>query len=255
MLNKKLIALGFVAIGGTVAIAVASAWAGYKTKEVLDKKKPVGKLNKTKAVAPYYIPVGVALTATIVSDALIFRIGMKEFAAMTATISYLGMNKAKLEEKVKEAVGVDKWREISKSVDVEMAQSDTSFFPIGSIQETGYGNTLCKFHCCFFDIWFRSDPAEVQRAIEEFETARDNEMYLGFVELLDLLHIHLTPELEQIFIEWGWPASSEGCCPGFDKDSPIYIDTDMLEGYVPGYPEDTFVIDLLTPPIECYDQY
>lgn len=255
MLNKKLIALGFVAISGTVAIAVASAWAGYKTKEVLDKKKPVGKLNKAKAVAKYYIPAGVALTATIVSDALIFRIGMKEFAAMTATISYLGMNKAKLEEKVKEAVGVDKWREISKSVDVEMAQSDTSFFPIGSIQETGYGNTLCKFHCCFFDIWFRSDPVEVRRAIEEFETAWDNGEYLGFIELLDMLHIHLTPELERIFIDWGWPASSPGCCPEFDKDSPIYIDTDMLEGYVPGYPEETFLVELLTRPIEGYIEY
>ena len=39
------------------------------------------------------------------------------------------------------------------------------------------------------------------------------------------------------------------------KTRKIYIDVDVVEGYAPGYPEETMIIELFTPPFECYMKY
>ena len=257
MRNKKIIVFGILVAAGSIATAVTATWAGYKTKEVLTKKKPKTKVETVKAVWKYYVPAGLSLGLTIISDVCVLRIGLKEIAALTATLSYVTLNKKQLEGRVKEMVGEEKWEEIKNSLREENIADEClgKNGPI-DIQETGYGNTLCRFSCDYFDIWFRSDPTEVKRAIEQFEYRWDKNEYLGFIpDLLDELHIHLKPDLEYLFKDWGWPASSPGCCPGFDENCPIYIDVDVVEGYTPGYPEETMLIDLLTPPYERYMEY
>lgn len=257
MRNKKFIIFGVVVAASAIATAVSASWAGYKTREVILKEKLKTKKEIAKKVWKYYVPAGIALGLTIISDVAVLRIGLKEMAALGATISYLTLNKRKLEERVKDMVGEEKWKEIKNSLREEQVADEAlgKYGPL-DIQETGYGNTLCRFSCSYFNIWFRSDPTEVMRAIEEFQHRWANKEYLGFIEdLLDNLHIHVKPELERLFMYWGWPASSPGCCPGFDENCPIFIDTDVVEGYVPGYPEETLLIDLSTDPYECYMEY
>lgn len=254
MRNKKLVIFSVLAVGGLIATAVSSVWAGYKSKEIIARRKPVGKVETVKAVGKYYIPAGIALGITIISDVAVMKIGMAEIAALTGTISYMAFNKQRLEERVKDMVGEEKWNEIKKSLNEEhIADAACGFREPVDIQETGYGKQLFCFKCDYFDIWFRSDATEVKKVIDEFEDRWDNGEYLGFIEdLLDPLHIHLKPELERLFLDWGWPSCSPGCCQGFSEESPIYIDMDVVEGYKPGFPEDTIVIDLLTPPIDSY---
>lgn len=257
MKNKKLVIFGALALAGAVATAVAATWAGYKTKEVIARKKPVGKMGTVKAVGKYYIPAGIALGITIISDVAVYRIGMMEIAALTGTVTYLTTNKKQLEQRVKDMVGEEKWNEIKNSLREEQAADEMlgKYGPV-DIQDTGYGNTLCQFKCDYFDIWFRSDPTEVKIALDEFQHRWKNGEYLGFIpDLLDMLHIHLKPGMEMLFADWGWPNCNPDCKGGFGRGSKIHIDVDVVEGYAPGYPEETMIIELFTPPFECYMEY
>ena len=233
MKNKKLMIFGALALAGAVATAVAATWAGYKTKEVIARKKPVGKMGTVKAVGKYYIPAGIALGITIISDVAVYRIGMMEIAALTGTVTYLTTNKKQLEQRVKDMVGEEKWKEIKNSLREEQAADEM----LGK-----YGPV--------------SDPTEVKIALDEFQHRWESGEYLGFIpDLLDMLHIHLKPGMEMLFSDWGWPNCNPDCSGGFGTGSKIYIDVDVVEGYAPGYPEETMIIELFTPPFECYMEY
>lgn len=252
MKNKKLVIFGVLALGGVVATAVLSSWGSFKAAEKIKEVKPVGKVETVKTVWKCYVPAGLALGLTIISNVCAYRIGMKELAAVSGALCYATAKRDAFERKVREVLGNDKVDEIKKEV------NQTDFSKVEScfeIQETGYGDTLCQFKCDYFDIWFRSDPSEVMRALEEIQTRWANHEYIGFIELLDDLHIHLKPCLEYIFDEYGWPACSDGCCPGFSENSTISIETEMVEGYRPGLTEETLIIDLYTPPVGCYMEY
>ena len=253
MKNKKLIILGGLAILGVFGTAIASSWGSFKAAEKIREVKPKGKLETVKTVWKYYVPAGLALGITIVSDICVYRIGMKEIAALSGTVAYLTANRRKFEEKVKEVSGEDKLNEIKKEVNKDLNTHTVGLVNPVDVQDTGYGKTLCRFSCDYFTIWFRSDPEEVMTAINTLQERWSNKEYIGFIEFLDDLHIHLKPAMEWMFNDFGWPASSPGCCPGFSENSDISIETDMLEGYVNG--EEVFTIDLYTSPFECYLEY
>lgn len=256
MKNKKLVLFGILAVGGVVATAVLSSWGSFRAAEKLKEVKPVGKVETVKTVWKYYVPAGLALGITIVSDICVYRIGMKELAAVSGALCYATANRDAFEKKVKKVLGDQKVNEIKREVNQEMDQR-TDFSKLEGvldIQETGYGDTLCRFSCDYFNVWIRSDPSEVIRAIENMKTLWHQGAYISFIEFLDDLHIHLKPEMERLFEEWGWPNCSEGCCPGWSSESEIEVYTEMCTGY-PGVNEDVFLIDLCTPPFECYMEY
>ena len=256
MRNKKLFIFGALAVLGVFGTAAAGVWAGYKSAKKISEVKPKGKLATVKACGKYYIPLGIALGLTVISDAAVYKIGMAEFTALTGTIGYLTLNKDLLEKELKKAVGEEKFKEIKKEINKEI---DTQVVKradgVLDIQETGYGDTLCRLDCDFCKVWFRSSPEEVQKAIDEIETRWQMGEYIGFTEILDSFHVKIKDSLHWLLEEYGYPHASPGCCPEFNENSHISIDTDIVEGYVPGLPEETLLIDILTPPVACYLEY
>lgn len=257
--------LSGIAIVGVIVTAALSTKAGIKARKDIDNElyrredelnsepEPLTKKEIVSLVWKNYLPTAASATVTIGCIVMARHVSAKEIAALTATCGYLVKNRDQWEQKVKELAG-PRFNEIKKDVNHETAK-EVYRTVIPDIQDTGYGNMLCKFTTDYFDIWFRSDPMVVQIGLDEFYHRWRNHEYIGLIELLDMLHLTLKPAMELLFSDWGWPACDETCCAKCNENTNIIIDTDLLEGYVPGYPEETFVIDVITSPVECYLEY
>lgn len=252
MRNKKLVIFGALAIGGLVATAVATAWGTAKATRKIDEVKPETKKETVKLVWKYYIPAGIAMGVTIISDVCFYRIGLKEIAALTASVSYLTANRDKLEKKFKETVGEEKFEEVKKSVRDELV---TEFTPKKIERQkfpaelTGCGDTL------FQDGWsgrfFRSDPYSVTDAIKKFNDRWGQGEYLCYNDLYDYWGITPTHQGH----EFGWPNNDDEI--DTSRDIEFHIERIGEEELVEGYRdigEDVYVIEPVDYPMMCWQE-
>ena len=270
MKNKKLIFFGALAIGGLIATAVTTTWGSFKAAKKIREEKPETKKEAVKLVWKYYIPAGVALGTTIIADVCFYRIGVKEFAALTASVSYLTANRTKLEKKLKAVVGEEKFDEIKKDIQkeiiVEKAEREEAAEKKDNrikgpknctcrtklvAEETGYGDTL------FLDGWsgrfFRSSLEEVLAGIQRFndrfhtEVKYDNGTYKGcpvaWNDFYDCMHIAQTHQ----GWDFGYPANEDWVDLDDDlidpeKDITVVTEDECLTGYR-DIGEDIYVIE------------
>lgn len=264
MRNKKLMIFGCLAVGGIIATAVTTAWGTAKAVRKIDEVKPETKKEAAKLVWKYYIPAGLSIGLTIISDVCFYRIGLKEIAALTASVSYVTANRDKIEKKLKETVGEEKYKEIKDEVQKELVaefapkekeeeKTDVIGNPIAKrrkfpAEPTGYGDTL------FQDTWsgrfFRSDLFCVSDAIKKFNEAwvHDHE-YLSLNDLYSRLGITET----RLGNEFGWICDDDH----FDttKEIPFEIKRIGEEELLTDYRdvgEDVYVIDITNPDFYPY---
>ena len=226
MKNKKLAIFGALAIGGIVLTAVTTAWGTAKAVRKIDEVKPETKKEAAKLVWKYYIPAGLSIGLTIISDVCFYRIGLKEIAVLTSSVTYLTANKSKLEKKLKEVVGEEKFEEIKKEIREEIQtetlprmvkSSEKEWFP--TIEETGYGDTLICDH--FSGRIFRSDPIQVQKSIDSFNDAWLDGYSLSYNELYSRWNIVQTGFGEAN----GYPKNDDV----YDTRKPLHFTTEMME--------------------------
>lgn len=261
MRNKKLVIFGALAIGGLVATAVATAWGTAKATRKIDEVKPETKKETVKLVWKYYIPAGIAMGVTIISDVCFYRIGLKEIAALTASVSYLTANRDKLEKKFKETVGEEKFKEIKENVRTELA---TEFAPKKGEKNSPFELTKTRFpaeptgcgETLFQDGWsgrfFRSDVPSVVDAIKKFNERWGNGEYMCYNDLYDLWGITCTHQGN----EYGWPNNDDELDTSVDIEFEINKigEEEMVEGYR-NIGEDIYVIEPITYPMQCWMEY
>lgn len=275
MRNKKLIIFGAIAIGGVIATAATTAWGTFKASKVLEEEKPETKKEAVKLIWKYYIPAGIAVSATIISDICFYRIGLKELAALTASVTYLTSNRDKLEKKLKEVVGEEKYKEIKKEITKELFDEEkakqsnvkpSKNMPVHhrfAAEETGYGDTL------FLDGWsgrfFRSSIEEVLSGIEKFNDAFHGEIKLqdgttlkgcpvSWNEFYEFMHICPTHQGH----DFGYPANEDWINLDEDLIDPETDITRIDEGeLMTGYRdigEDIYVIEPHEHPMLCWQE-
>lgn len=250
MKNKKLAIFGALAIGGIVLTAVTTAWGTAKAVRKIDEVKPETKKEAAKLVWKYYIPAGLSIGLTIISDVCFYKIGLKEIAVLTSSVTYLTANRDKLEKKLKETVGEEKFNEVKEQVRNELVtefapkkEDKKSPFVEGRkrfpAEETGYGDIL------FQDGWsgrfFRSDLYSVSDAIKKFNEAWHEGEYLCFNDLYERWGITKSHQGHA----FGWPNNDE--CFNTKKDIPFTINRVGEEELIEGYRdigEDVYVIEL-----------
>lgn len=265
MKNKKLVVAGALAIGGVILTAVSTAWGTYKAAKILEEEKPETKKEAVKLVWKYYIPAGVAVGVTIISDVCFYKIGMKELAALTASVTYLTSNRDKLERKLKEVVGEEKYKEIKKEIKKELiaekaketkktGKVNTSGHKRFAAEETGYGDQL------FLDSWsgrfFRSNINEVIKGINSFNDMYNTELPwptdtgekisccpVSWNDFYNFMHIVQTCQ----GFEFGYPANEDYIEPGVklidpDTDITLMHEDELLTNYR-DIGEDIYVIE------------
>lgn len=282
MRNKKLMIFGALAIGGLIATAVTTTWGSFKAAKVIQEKQPETKKEAAKLVWKYYIPAGIAVGTTIIADICFYRIGMKEIAALTASVSYLTANRSKLEKKLREAVGEEKYKEIEKDVQkeiisekirVEEALKDKKDGRIEGAtthpdstrmvaEETGCGDTL------FYDGWsgrfFRSSIEEVLDGIKRFNDIFHSEVKLpdgttikgcpvSWNDFYDCMHIAQTIQGD----EFGYPANEDWIDLDSDLIKPddgivLVTEADIMTG-LRDIGEDIYMIKPAVSPMNCYE--
>lgn len=217
MRNKKLMIFGCLAVGGIIATAVTTAWGTTKAVRKIDEVKPETKKEAVKLVWKYYIPAGLSIGLTIISDVCFYRIGLKEIAALTTSISCLTANRDRIERKLKEVVGEKKYEEIKKEIRDEMSTEDIPFLVNEAewrptIEETGYGKKLC------FDYEsgriFRSDPKQVVNSVDSFNREWEHGHSLCYNDLYSRWNI----------VQTGW---GEG--HGYPRNDDLYDTSRPLE--------------------------
>lgn len=282
MRNKKLMIFGALAIGGLIATAVTTTWGSFKAAKVIQEEKPETKKEAAKLVWKYYIPAGIAVGTTIIADVCFYRIGVKEIAALTASVSYLTANRSKLEKKLKEAVGEEKYEAIEKDVQkeiisekirIEEALKDKKDGRIEGpknhvgrtkmvAEETGYGDTL------FLDGWsgrfFRSSIEEVIAGIGRFndrfhaEVRNGDNVYKGcpvsWNDFYDCMHLVQTHQ----GYAFGFPANEDWIDLDADlldpeKDITLVTEDECLTGYR-DIGEDIYVIEPKVYPMEAWQE-
>ena len=277
MKNKKLVIAGAIAIGGVILTAVTTAWGTYKSAKVIEEEKPETKKEAVKLVWKYYIPAGVAVSATIISDICFYKIGMRELAALTASVTYLTSNRDKLEKKLKEVVGEEKYNEIKKEIKKELVEekakevkktdktNGTATHKRFPAEETGYGDQL------FLDGWsgrfFRSSIEEVIKGINSFNDTYNTELPwpknsgekitccpTAWNDFYIFMHIVPTHQGD----EFGYPANEDYIDPGTklidpDKDITLVHEDELLTNYR-DIGEDIYVIEPSIYPMLCWKE-
>lgn len=235
MINPKLVIFGTIAIGAAVAAAVSAAWAGYKTAEVVKEKDIKTKKEAFKATWKYWIPTGVSLAFSVVSDICLIHFGMITAAAVTGAISITAANRKKVMDKVKSMMDTKEFKEFKKDLTKEkMHQVDFA------VQDTGYGKTICYLDC--IDKYFLSDPMEVQKAIQSLKWEIKNHDKASFLKFVEDLHISLREFERMAYEDFGWFAED------IDNDKFDFIECEMTEGWIPGRPDECYIITCYCEP-------
>lgn len=250
MFNPKLFILGSIAIGSAIAAAVCASWAGYKTAEVIQEKKPETKKEIFKETWKYWVPTGVALTAAIVADIAIVKFGVATMAALTSAITYTTVNRKKIFEKVKSTMNSKEFAEFKKEFSKEKVKEVVKVRDY-NVEDTGYGEQVCYLEC--IDKFFRSDPMEVQKAIKELQWRLKKDDKASFTKFVKDLHITLNDFEEMAYSAFGWFKEDLGDIN--DTFNDFFIGCEMTEGYIPGLPDSCYVITCWIDPyyIEEYD--
>lgn len=235
MINPKLVIFGVAAIGAAVAAAVTAAWAGYKTAEVVKEKDLKTKTETVKETWKYWIPTGVSLGVAIISDICLIHFGLVTAAAVTGAISITAANRKKVMDKVKSMMNTKEFKEFKKDLTKDkMKQVDFA------VQDTGYGKTLCYLDC--IDKYFLSDPMEVQKAIQTLKWELKNNDVARFLTFVSDLHITLRDFEQMAYDDFGWFAED------VDNDKFDFIECEMTEGWIPGRPDECYIITCYCEP-------
>ena len=265
MKNKKLIFFGALAIGGLIATAVTTTWGSFKAAEKIREEKPETKKEAVKLVWKYYIPAGVALGTTIIADVCFYRIGVKEFAALTASVSYLTANRTKLEKKLKAVVGEEKFDEIKKDIQKEIIAEQVAKDPgakrFNNAFETGYGDTL------FYDGWggrfFRSSIEEVLDGIKRFnesyniQTPENGDKIICCPVSMNDYYSYMHLPVTGLGQNMGFPANEDWIKPGtilIDPDKIYRVTEAELLDAPRNCGEDIYVIEPSVDPMPSWDQ-
>ena len=169
--NKKSVfkVLAIVGVGATAYLAVKRASKIEEAAEEIKESMPEEKKEKTKHViksSPKIIkaawPVILSGIGTCSCIMIMDHISYKQIAALTATCTYLVKNRDFLANKLKEAVGEERFKEIQAAFAKEQAPKIVYV----DAQETGNGNLLCIDG--YIGTRFRSSREAVEEGIAEF---------------------------------------------------------------------------------------
>lgn len=237
MVNPKLIIFGTLAIGAAVAAAVTAAWAGYKTAEVVREKKPETKKEAFKETWKYWMPTVGCLGAVIVADTCLIKFGLAAMGALTGTVAVSMANRKKIMEKMKKTMNSEEFKKWKKEFVGDSVKETVKFCDF-NIQDTGFGDTICYLECC--DIFFRSDPMEVQKAIRNLCYDITQEGHATLLQFITDLNLVLKDFQEVAYSDFGWLYENLD----IDEKGMIhdFVSCEMLEGFIPGLPEECYVI-------------
>lgn len=222
-----------IAIGGTIVTNVITAMRTLKYKEILEECDG----NKPKAVAKTYWPSLISGAATIGAITLAEKANLAEIGILTGSCAFLAAKAHGLEDAIADRADEQILEDIRENELVQYIK-----LPGPSVEETGRGDELCLE--AYSGRWFRSSKEAVDRAVEEFQKMHDDGYYLSMNDLYILLGIVET----RFGHDYGFPANDEY----FEKH--IVVDVDYYEGVKEKFGEPVLVIDILTGPIECWQE-
>lgn len=205
-----------------------------------------------------YIPPIAVGAATIVAIVLGQRLNRKEILALTATGTYLAMNRDELEKQIREKYGDEALDEIKQKVNAVIAPEQVKVMAV-SAEETGNGNTLCLDG--YSGRIFRSSMDAVMKGIAEFndryQTPYFNERIpctpMCYNDLYECWGITET----QWGYQWGWPGN-EDFYAGPIEFEVMFIPQEEIVPFSDAakFGEDIIVIEFKNNyPMECWQEY
>lgn len=156
-MNKSVILSGVACIG-VVATGILAGRSALKAEEVLKEKKPEGKWETFKAVAPSYIPPIAVGAATIACIVLSHRLDAKTIAGLSAAAAASEEGYRRFKGKVKDILGEEKVHEI----EAEIAKEDWGAYPPLPTDGTG---EKALYYDSFSKRYFRCTPDRLTEAI------------------------------------------------------------------------------------------
>lgn len=187
------------------------------------------------------------------------HLNRKEIIALTATGTYLAMNRDELEKAIKEKYGDEALEEIKEKVRDVIVPKQIEVVSAVSAEETGFGNTLCLEG--YSGRIFRSSLDAVYKGIAEFndryQTPYFNEKIpctpMCYNDLYDCWGITET----QWGYQWGWPGN-EDFYEGPIEFEVMFIPKEDVAPWSDAakFMEDIIVIELKSNfPMECWQEY
>ena len=243
-LRTEQVTLIFSALAGigVIATGVLAAIRAPKYKEILEETE-----SKPKAFFGAHWPGIVAGLATELCIFAAQKIGAEAIVGLTATAGYLATHRDLILDKVREYGGEDLLEKVQKDATREYVATNIPMrMTSQSIEETGYGDTLC--YESYSGRWFRSSDVAVASGIDKFKKRWGNGEDLSFNDLYHELGIAMS----QFGYEHGYPNHKDY------YDGELDIEPMTLEGWSPytdGRPtidEPVIVITVYTPPMDCW---
>ena len=249
----------------TVAAAVGVGVTGYlahkgtkKADEILSEFPESEKLEtdekeiakeELKRTWKCYIPAAVVGSATIGCIVASHVMSVREIAALTATCTYLVKNRDRLEKKLKEAVGEEKYNEIKKKLVGEegkltLAKKEIKEAFHQTIEDTGNGAEHDKILCFegYSGRWFYSTREAVVKAENRLNEMFGAEKYCCLNDFYQFLGIERT----HFGYQFGWVNH-----PDY-YDGPIFFDNTKVFYEELGC--DVLIIEIQTYPMECWQE-
>lgn len=196
--------------GGVLCIIGGGLFAIKQTPKaikILEKKKEENNVEKTKAVAPLYIP-SIILTGVGVASIICSRnMTNRKLAAMTTAYTMSETAYKSYKNKVKDMVEEEKYEEINKEVNRDVLSRNSINDREVHIKTSG--------DVLFFDNmtsrYFKSSVNEIDKVVNLLNKRLRNEM---------------TIQLNDFYSEIGLPLAKVGCDIGWDiKRGEIEINT------------------------------
>lgn len=241
--NKNLI----FAVTGSFGLISSVYFAIKDTRkniEALDNLKENGFTKETAVpvVKGYWKTIlagGVTLASIIGSNVVSGLV----IAGLTSELNYMRLNRDKIAEKVRKCV--PNGDNLVKDAMLENVIVDNDKRKI-TVEETGNGDVLCFEG--YSGRYFRSSLEAVSDALRRFADRFESGEYVNFNDLYKELDIDTT----RFGYDWGY---APGSCV-YDAIEPFEYEiedlaaVDHVEGKFKG--ERIILIDILTPPCECY---
>ena len=237
-------------IAGTVGVGVTGYLAHKGTKKadkviesLPEEEKPENSVEEFKKTWKCYIPSMVSGGVTVGLIIAGHVLSAKEIAALTATCAYLTKNRDKLEDKLRDAIGEEKYNEIKKKLAGEELHKITTLDGPGvSVEDTGIGSEHDRILCFegYSGRWFWSTIDAVNKAEERLNEKFGAEDYVCLNDFYELLHIERT----HFGYEFGWVNN-----PDY-YDGPINFTNTKVFYEEKGC--DVYIIEIDTYPMECW---
>lgn len=203
MLNVSKTLLASVNVVGTVGTVVLAVKATPKAIEAiklaeLDKGSKLTKKEKVKACWKCYIPAAIVGAGTIASSIGSYCISNKVQASLIAGAAALDQAYKKYGNKVKEALGIEKEKEIRKSLADE--------------EKTKHTDNEEEYNYYYMDIvgFFKAKPEDIYKAMliinKNINGANENQEFLYFQTIKDFLNLCNAKDYDEnpLYDELGW---------------------------------------------------